>query len=464
MLEQVKQTIEEFHMIQPGDKIITGVSGGADSMCLLHVLLTLSEALDIRLHVVHVNHLLRKEAEEEAEYVKLVCEQNRIPCTVFQRDIAAYSRELSCSLEEAGRKYRYECFEAVCRQEQGQRIAVAHHLNDRAETLLFHIVRGTGMRGLGSIPAVRGRIIRPLLFISRQEIEDYLNERQIRYYQDASNYSLEYTRNILRHQVLPGLETVNDRALRHMGALSGLAEEYWSYVEEQAKHLEQSAVIRYEDGMELLEAVAEGQPKLLLRHLVYRMLIQAAGSAKDLEQEHVEQVLSLIDKPVGKRIVLPYGLCAIRSYQGIRIQKDTDGRQKPEGILPVSITVPGITRLGDIGEVECRLFPMVSEPEISKKLYTEMLDYGKINGTLCIRNPMPGDYFIVNGLGERKKLSRFFIDKKVPREERASVLVLAGGEQVYWIIGMRISEDLKLTHATEQVLQIEFRYKGESDG
>ncbi len=305
MLEQVKRTIEEFHMIQPGDKIITGVSGGADSMCLFHVLLTLSEELDIRLHVVHVNHLLRKEAGEEEEYVRTVCIQNGIPYTVFQRDITAYAGELGCSLEEAGRVYRYECFEAVCRQEKGQRIAVAHHLNDRAETLLFHAVRGTGMRGLGSIPAVRGRIIRPLLSVSRQEIEAYLAEKQIRYYQDASNHSLDYTRNILRHQVLPVLEQVNEKALCHMGGLSDLAEEYWSYVEEQAERLEQNAVIRCGDGMELMQTAAEGQPKLLLRHLVYRMLVQTAGSARDLAQEHVEQVLSLMNKPVGKRVALP---------------------------------------------------------------------------------------------------------------------------------------------------------------
>lgn len=464
MLEQVKRTIEEFHMIQPGDKIITGVSGGADSMCLFHVLLTLSEELDIRLHVVHVNHLLRKEAGEEEEYVRTVCIQNGIPYTVFQRDIAAYAGELGCSLEEAGRVYRYECFEAVCRQEKGQRIAVAHHLNDRAETLLFHAVRGTGMRGLGSIPAVRGRIIRPLLSVSRQDIEAYLAEKQIRYYQDASNHSLDYTRNILRHQVLPVLEQVNEKALCHMGGLSDLAEEYWSYVEEQAERLEQNAVIRCGDGMELMQTAAEGQPKLLLRHLVYRMLVQTAGSARDLAQEHVEQVLSLMNKPVGKRVVLPYELCAIRTYQGIRIQRKTEDARIPERMSPVPVTIPGITKLEHIGEVECRLCSTVPKLEISKKLYTEMLDYGKINGTLCIRNPMPGDYFIVNGLGDRKKLSRFFIDNKIPREERASVLVLAGEKQVYWIIGMRISEDLKLTHETEQVLQIEFRYEGERNG
>lgn len=464
MLAQVKQTIQEFHMLQPGDKVITGVSGGADSMSLLHVLLELSETMDIRVHVVHINHLLRTEADEEEAYVRSVCEQYQIPCTVFRREIAAYAKELGCSVEEAGRRYRYECFETVCDQEKGQRIAVAHHLNDRAETLLFHMIRGTGMRGLGSIPAVRGRIIRPLLAVSRQEIEAYLQEKRIRYYQDASNDSLDYTRNVIRHQVLPILQGMNAGAIRHMGEVSDLAEEYWRYVEEQAQVLERKCVMESENREELLKKEADGQPLLILRHVIYRMLVRAAGSAKDIEQQHVTQVLELLDKSAGKEIMLPYHLLARRSNQGIWIQKRSEKSEELLEFQSISIAVPGITQFGQLGEVECRLFPMTPEVEISKKLYTEMLDYGKINGTLCIRNPKPGDYFIVNRQGERKKLARFFIDRKIPREERSSMLVLAGENQVYWIIGMRISEAVKLTDATKQVLQIEFRYKGERDG
>lgn len=464
MLDQVKQTIQEFHMLQPGDKIITGVSGGADSMSLFHILLELSEIMDIQIHVVHINHLLRKEADEEEAYVRRICEENQVPCTVFRRKIADYAEELGCSVEEAGRRYRYECFETVCDQENGQRIAVAHHLNDRAETLLFHMIRGTGMRGLGSIPAVRGKIIRPLIAVSRQEIETYLKEKQIRYYQDATNDSLDYSRNMIRHQVIPVLQGMNTGAVRHMGMISDLAEEYWSYAEGQAQILEEQCVIKCGNGEELLKTTADGQPLLILRHVVYRMLVRVAGSARDIEQQHVTQVLGLLDKPTGKELALPYGLFARRNNSGIQIQKRSEKGEEMLKFQSVSITIPGITQFGQMGEVECRLVPMEPKVEISKKLYTEMLDYGKIHGTLCIRNPMPGDYFIVNKQGERKKLSRFFIDRKIPREKRSSVLVLAGGNQVYWIIGMRVSEAVKLTDNTKQVLQIEFRYKGEQDG
>lgn len=465
MLEQVRKTIEEFHMAEAGDKIIVGVSGGADSICLLTVLRELSEVMSLRLHVVHINHMLRKEAQEEEEYVKEICRQQQIPCTVFHQDMRTYAKELGCSVEEAGRIYRYECFETVCQREKGQRIAVAHHQNDRVETLLFHMIRGSGMRGMGSIPAVRGKIIRPLLYISRQEIESYLSRQQIRYYMDASNTSEEYTRNLVRHKVIPVLERVNDQAVAHMGEISDLAEAYWNYVEEQAKTLEQTWVRVEGNTLVLPLEAAKGQPKLLMQHLIYRMLVHVSGSAKDLEQQHVEQVWKLLNKSVGKQITLPYGMCAVRKYEEICIQKEVEIAQKElRGMEPVPISLSGITRLEHIGEVECRIQKMDADLEISKKLYTKMLDYDRINGTLCIRNPMPGDYFIVNEQGERKKLSRFFIDNKVPKEKRQSILVLADGSRIHWIIGMRISEDLKITQSTKQVLHIEFRYKGEENG
>lgn len=465
MLKQVQKTIEEFHMIEDGDKIVIGVSGGADSMCLFTVLQELSDHRKLQLHVVHVNHLLRKEADEEEAYVREICEQKEIPCTVFRRNMAEYAGKMGCSVEEAGRHYRYECFEQVYIQENCQKIAVAHHQNDRAETMLFHMVRGTGLRGLGSIPAVRGEIIRPLLYVSRKEIEAYLEQKQVRYYIDASNYSGDYTRNVIRNQVLPLLENMNEQAVSHITEVSNLAQEYWAYVEHQAEELEASLVKTEKNGLSLNAQMFVVQPKVLQRHLLYRMLAKMSGSLKDIEQQHVEQILELLNKPVGKQVSLPYEVLGIRTYNGLEIRKNgsdmTDGREKMQ---PVLIKIPGETRLDGIGMLECTIINKDTNLEISKNLYTKMLDYGKIYGALCIRNPMPGDYFIVNRQGERKKLSRFFIDSKIPKEERESVLVLATGSQICWIIGMRISEDLIITNDTEKILQISFQYEGEKNG
>lgn len=464
MLEQVQRTVEEFHMTDPGDKIIIGVSGGADSVCLLLVLQELTEELGIQLHVVHVNHLLRREAEEEEAYVRSLCEKMGIPCTVFRKDMEAYARETGCSLEEAGRNYRYACFEQVRAEEQAQKIAVAHHQNDRAETVLFHMIRGTGMRGLGGIPAVRGRIIRPLLQVSRREIEAYLEEKQILYYTDASNASDEYSRNRIRNQVLPLLVNLNEKAVSHITEVSGLAQEYWTYVEMQAQELEPDFVTVHGDYQELKAEGFRKLPGLVQRHLVYRMLSRAAGSVRNLEQIHVEQLLNLLNQGAGRQISLPYGLVGIRTYGGLEVRTGTAGTEKETAAMaPVKIRIPGITPIEGIGRLECTILNSIPNGEISKKTYTKMLDYGKINSTLCIRNPMYGDYFIVNRQGEHKKLSRFFIDNKVPREERESALVLAEGHRICWIIGMRISEELKITAETERILQVRFQYEGEEN-
>lgn len=485
MLERVQRTIDEFHMLEQGDRIVVGVSGGADSVCLLMVLWELGKEKDIQLYGVHVNHLLRQEAQEEEDYVKELCDRLGIPFRSFRKDVAAYAKEMSCSLEEAGRHYRYQCFEQVCEEEHCQKIAVAHHQNDRAETLLFHLVRGTGMKGLGSIPAVRGNVIRPLLYVSREQIEAYLQEKQIHYYIDASNQSEAYSRNVIRNRVIPQLETLNDQAISHFAQIADQALEYWDYVEEQAKELEQAGVHHLEAGSEISADFLLPQPRLLQKHLLYRMLVQEAGKAKDLERHHVEQVLELLEKSVGKQIALPYGLQAKRSYQGIQIRKVVneqnsfdkaqdkadkkqnifDKEQNKVNLEPVPVAINDVTVIPGIGCWETHLHQWEEGMEISQKVYTKMLDYGKINGTLCIRHPLPGDYFIINKQGERKKLSRFFIDNKLPREERDSVLVLAAGSQVYWIVGMRMSEDVRIDEYTEKVLTIEFRCeKGEDNG
>ncbi len=465
VLAQVRKTLEQFHMIEQGEKIVVGVSGGADSMCLLAVLQELAPEWDLQLHVVHVNHLLREEAAEEERYVREYCNKQGIPCTVFHKDIKEYAEEAGCSIEEAGRDYRYECFELACRQEKCQKIAVAHHQKDRVETLLFHMLRGTGMRGLGSIPAVRGKIIRPLLYVDRAEIEHFLQEHGIGYVTDASNATDDYSRNLIRNRILPQIQDVNAQAIPHMAAVADLAQEYWQYVEGQAQIWEKEWVKIRKDRVLIDSGAMKSQPELLQRHVIYRLLTQLAGSAKDIRQIHVEQIRSLLDKPVGKQIHLPYGLMGCSRYESICIQKtDSVQTDRARDMEPVMIQVPGIVRLNGIGEIACSLRKIEQIPEISKKVYTKMFDYDKINDTLCVRNPRAGDYFIMNVQGERKKLSRYFVDHKIAQEERQRMLVLAEGDRIDWIIGQRIGEDVKITETTKTVLQVEFRYQGEEHG
>lgn len=466
ILEKVRETIAQFHMITVGDTVVVGVSGGPDSVCLLDILCRLAENSDFRLQVVHVNHLLRPEAQEEEQYVETLCRQRQIPCQVFRKNIKEYAAENGWSTEEAGRNYRYECFEQVLEQTGGAgRIAVAHHQNDRAETFLFHIARGTGMKGMAGIPAVRGKIIRPLIRIGRQEILRYLEERKLQYYIDASNASDDYSRNRIRNQVIPALETVNAQAVMHMTAATEVAEEYWNYVEAEAERAEPGCVKRQENGALILEAPVRTMTVLLQKHLIYRAMCRVSETAKDLEQVHVEQVRQLFDRQVGKQITLPYNMIAVRTYDGVRItEKKQETTEKQETMAPVPVQVPGETELPGFGRLLCELLSMQSDIEISKKCYTKLLDYDKICGALSIRMPQAGDYLIVDAQGGHKKLTRYFIDNKVPQEARTTIPVLASGHQVFWIIGMRISEDVKVTEKTRRLLQIEFQFEGERNG
>lgn len=463
LLEQVRRTIETHQMLQQGDGVVIGVSGGADSMCLLAMLQELKQEYSLQLQIVHVNHKLRAAAEAEAAYVEDICRQWSLPCTVCAKDIHAYAKEMGMSVEEAGRTYRYACFEQVRKETGCQKIAVAHHADDRVETLLFHMSRGTGMRGLGSIPPVRGRVIRPLLSVSREEIEAYLRMQKIRYYIDESNLESEYSRNYIRNQIMPAIRTLNERAVEHMSEVSELAQEYWEYVEEQAKKLENICVKQTEQGLELQTLEFMQAPELVRKHLVYRVLSQAAGSAKNLEQQHIQQVLELFEKAEGKQVMLPYHLMAVRIRGGVRVCDKTVKAEQTEAIR-IPITIEGRTVAAGRGILECRLEEWDSNLEITKNLYTKMFDYDKIYGTLCLRTPESGDYLVIDTQGRRKKLSRFFIDNKVPGEQRSRMLVVADGSKICWVLGMRISEDIKVTETTSRVLVLSYQCKGEEHG
>ncbi len=467
LLAKVRETMTQFQMLNAGDTVVIGVSGGPDSICLLDVLDRLTEEFAIRLQAVHVNHMLRREAQEEEQYVEEFCRQREIPCRIFHKNIKAYAAEKGWSIEEAGRNYRYACFEQVLKQIEGNgRIAVAHHQNDCAETMLFHIIRGTGMKGMAGIPAVRGSVIRPLIRVSRQEILQYLEEHSLRYYIDASNASDDYSRNRIRNQVLPILETVNTQAVMHIANATEAAEEYWRYVEAEAEKAEPDCVRNLEDGVLLLEQSFRAHAVLLQKHLIYRAMYRVSGTAKNLEQVHVEQIRYLFERQTGKRISLPYNMVAFRTYDGVRITTEIHPVKTGEGeeMEPVPVRVPGETRIPGIGSLFCRQMSMQSDIEISKKRYTKLLDYDKICGALSIRMPQTGDYLVADMQGRHKKLARYFIDNKIPRDKRATIPVLASGHQVYWIIGMRISEDVKVTEETRQLLQIEFQFEGERNG
>ena len=235
MLEKVKKYVAEWGMLREKDKVVVGVSGGADSVCLLFVLIELRKQIPFEIIAVHVNHELRGEAaKRDEEYVKTLCNTLGIVCETYSENVELIAKNRKQSTEEAGRTVRYEKFQQVMERYGGTRIALAHHKNDNVETLIMNLARGAGLKGLGGIRPVSGEIIRPLLCVKRSEIEKYLEEHQISYCTDATNESDDYTRNRIRNHVIPYLEeNVNAGAVNHLDETMQQMREIHAYLQEQ---------------------------------------------------------------------------------------------------------------------------------------------------------------------------------------------------------------------------------------
>ena len=218
--ERVDNFLKKWEMVQEGESVLLGISGGADSICLAMYFLAKREILSLKLYAVHINHMLRgDEAKRDEEFVRRFCGDFHIPLNVEYRNIKEESRQKKCSEEEAGRMARYECFEKYAKEYHCEKIAVAHHQNDAAETILFRMLRGTGPQGMAGILPVNGKIIRPFLCLSREEIIDVLKNIEQDYVDDSTNTSEEYSRNYIRHRILPEMESVNKRAAEHISEL-----------------------------------------------------------------------------------------------------------------------------------------------------------------------------------------------------------------------------------------------------
>ncbi|MBO4289626.1 MAG: tRNA lysidine(34) synthetase TilS [Lachnospiraceae bacterium] len=262
MLRQVEQDISRYGIIEQGDRITVGLSGGADSVCLLLLLLELKQKYGLTLKAVHVHHGLRgAEADEDEVFVRDLCERLGVPLAVRHADVKAQAERTGCSVEEAGRKLRYR---ALREEAEGGKIATAHHSDDNCETILFNILRGTGFAGLAGIPQVNGDVIRPLLHVTREQIEDYLKEKGQPYRTDATNASPAYARNRIRNELLPWLEReINAGAREHLLNLGKRAAEAEALIGGLAKSFYEEQAVISEDAVELpLEALKE-QPSLV---------------------------------------------------------------------------------------------------------------------------------------------------------------------------------------------------------
>ena len=465
-------------MLTCGDRVIAGVSGGADSVCLFLMLLELREKIGFDLIAVHVHHGLRGEAaDQDQQFVEALCEQHRIPLEIFRVNLESIAKKRKQSLEEAGRMVRREAFDSVCKKYGGNKIALAHHQNDNAETLLWNLSRGTGLDGLGGIRPVNGKFIRPLLCMNRKEIEEYLAKRKQSYCIDETNAGTDYTRNKLRHLVLPILEEqVNSAAVRHMNETMEQIWELQEYMQEQVEAAYQECVQEHFEKacwIQIQQKSFETFPELIKKMVIRKGMEQVGGKKRDLSHKHVDVMMELMNKQVGRTLDLPYEMHAKRNYEGIRLEKQRTysfGEEKKAEIMQecmVELNIPGETILADRNlKLRCKILEKpknLSIKDIPQKIYTKWFDYGIIKSSLYIRTRQAGDIIVIDEKGHQKKLKNWFVDEKIPKEVRDSQLLLAENNEILWVLGHRMSQAYQVKQSTKWILQIEVEtYK--SDG
>lgn len=453
-MEKVINYVKKHKMIRPGEHLVAGISGGADSVCLFFILFQICVTFSCHFSVVHINHNLRgDEAKRDESFVEQLCKRYGIPFRAVQVQVKELAKERGISLEEAGRIARYQAFETYCREYHGDKIVLAHHENDLAETMIHHLARGTGISGLCSLQPVSGNRIRPLLCLSRSDIESYLKKIGEGYQTDSSNEKDDYTRNKIRHHVLAYLtREINPQTTAHMAQTSEELRE----VEELLQGLTKDAASRWVEkgpcesriSLQLCQ-----EPKIIQKRILLQEFRRIAGSSKDFGRVHMEDVLGLLDKQVGRKVDLPYGLQGEREYQTIWIGKKRENKTSSEE--GVKLAIPGVTEFGGY-HLECQIvsgdFSLIEE-----KKYTKWLDYDRIEQDLELRHRKAGDRISICQSGGSKKLKDYLIDRKIPQKDRDGLWLVAKGNEVLWIIGDRISEKYKVSDGTKRMLYIQIK-------
>ena len=475
MIQKVISFMEKHNMILESDLVAAGVSGGADSLCLLFVLLEYKKKIPFDLVVVHVNHGLRQEAALEAEFVKEICDNRNIPFFLKETDVKKIAQKEHLSEEEAGRKVRYSAFEEALklyqkdRSKEGEcKIAVAHHQNDVAETVMFHMFRGTGIYGMSGILPVNNNIIRPLLSVSRREIEDFLTSRGQSWCIDYTNEEDTYTRNKIRHHILGYADReINERATEHVAKAAAQMASMRQYLETEVSKIMERAVVVSNDGMSVDIAELKKYPELLQGQLILTVINTVSPGRKDVGSKHVQDILELLEKSGSKKIDLPGSLEAVKEYETLWIKKQNNCNPEDKGVytegtkdLPDEIQELESGKsyfLKDGSVLEIFLIDAVDFKGIEENKYTKYFDYDRINHCLTLRFRQSGDYMTINDREQKKTLKEYFINEKIPASIRSEIPLIADGNHILWAIGYRISTYYKVTPETRKIVQMIIR-------
>ncbi len=450
LIAQVIDTIKKHSMLKGGERVIVGLSGGPDSVCLLAVLHRLKDDFNLTLYAVYVDHNLRPgETPAEIEYCRKLCAEMKVDFRVKSVDVKGHVKEHGINKQEAARDLRYKAFYEVAAEIRAEKIALAHNADDQTETVFMRLIRGAGAAGLAGIPAKRGNVIRPLLEIQRREVEDFLGRENIRYIIDSSNLQTDYFRNKFRLMVMPELKKMNPNLIQSVNKTASILQEEERYLGVIVTKSLMKMISRKTDSrIELFLTPMEVMDIVILRRLLRRALDETEG-LRGIGFIHIEDIIRLVkDGKSGDRLYLPKGIRVIKDYSLLVITSE-----KPQKIASYELQVPGEAAIRGAGLVIKASF----EEEIGdfgdgKK--SALLDADRMDFPLKIRARMPGDCFYPLGFGKRRKLQDFFVDEKLPRDERDSIPLVFSGDDIVWIAGHRADERFRVTGSTKKFLRL----------
>ena len=465
LAQKVLSFIRQHELIPLGQRLVVGVSGGPDSVCLLDLLTELRDALGIVLHVAHLNHMLRgAESDADARYVAELAGKLKLEVAVGRRDVTRYREERGLSLEEAAREVRYLFLADVVEAVDAWGVAVGHTADDQIETVLMHILRGTGLHGLRGMRPLTNlqlpdgrkvRVVRPLLEVARAETEAYCEERGLSPRTDVTNVSIYFFRNRIRHELLPILERYNPAIRSALLRLALTAGDELDLVERQAEEV-WASLASFEAG----EVVLRADPlrclhPALQRHLLRRAVQEIAGDLRGLEAVHVEYMRETLGKPAGTRIDLPGGLVFTVEYGAYRVSAG-----EPEPPLPplegeYQLIVPGETVIPG-WRVRAQIVPRNRVQIPPGERWQSCFDAGRVGANLIVRTRRPGDRFQPLGMADVKRVQDFMVDARIPRHWRDRIPIVVSPDQIVWVVGWRIDERVKVTPGTKLVLCLAF--------
>ena len=456
MHELIKNNIINKKLIVDGDNILIALSGGPDSVFLFHNLRKLKDIISFNLYASHINHMYRgKDAMHDEEFVRDLCQKYGVRLFVKRKNAAEYAKELKVTEEEAGRVLRYGFFNENLSQIGGGKIALAHNLNDQAETVLQRLIRGTGIDGLSAMSFQKGNLIRPMLNVSRDEIMAYLHENNYQYCIDITNSQDIYGRNKIRLNLIPYLE--KNFSPNIQATLSRMAEA----MERDKKIIEKYIDIKFKEllkdrsgsklvlDLNLLRALDVGERGRIIR----RGIEELKGNTVNVEMKHIDNAISLMDAgKTGKKIDLTGGFTIEISYDNFIINKRLD--KVPE--FEYNIALNEITHIKEVNKtLLARVFEAGTETwEDTEDKDSFCVDFDLVKGSLTVRNRRPGDSITPCGMEGSKKVKDVFIDLKIPKEERDSRLIVADDENIIWLEGYRINDKYKINESTKKILKI----------